>query len=92
MPRHVSSGLRSSYTGCNGFGMTLDQYLETSGVTAAELGAKCDPPISEATISRIRRGRQNVTIDMMRRIIAASGDKVTASGLLAAREPDQEAA
>lgn len=67
--------------------MTLDQYLKLSdSPNAAQLGAMCDPPISEATISRIRQGNQNMTADMMRRIIAASGGMVTAEGLLAKRQ------
>jgi hypothetical protein len=62
--------------------MTLDQYLAAEGVTAADFGARCDPPISEASISRIRRGGQNITRDTMLSIIRASGDRVTAEGLL----------
>ena len=65
--------------------MTLDQYLASEGApTAAEFGAKCDPPISEASISRIRRGVQNLSRDTMLSIIAASGNMVTAEGLLSA--------
>lgn len=62
--------------------MTLDQYLKTEGVTAADFGAKCRPPISEASISRIRKGKQNISRDLMLSIIAASNNKVTAEGLL----------
>lgn len=64
--------------------MTLDQYLSVEDITAADFGAKCDPPISEASISRIRRGEQNISRDVMLRIIAASGGKVTADGLVKA--------
>lgn len=71
--------------------MTLDQFLKSEGVTAAELGARCVPPISEASISRIRRGGQNISADVMNRIIAASGYKVSASGLLAARHQSEAA-
>ena len=49
-------------------------------------GARCDPPISEASISRIRRGGQNISIDVMRAIIFASAGKVTAEGLLEKRQ------
>lgn len=64
--------------------MTLDQYLSGEDITAADFGAKCDPPISEASISRIRRGEQNISRDVMLRIIAASGGKVTADSLVKA--------
>lgn len=64
--------------------MTLDQYLTREGVTAAEFGAKCEPPISEASISRIRRGEQNISRDVMLRIMMASGGKVTPDGLVKA--------
>lgn len=61
--------------------MTLDQYLSSDGApTAAEFGAKVG--ISEASISRIRKGEQNITRDVMLRIIAASGNSVTADGLV----------
>jgi hypothetical protein len=67
--------------------MTLDQYLKLpTSPTAADFGARCDPPISEASISRIRKGGQNITLDTVRAIIIASGGKVTAEGLLIRRE------
>jgi hypothetical protein len=62
--------------------MTLDQYLTQESITAADFGARCDPPISEASISRIRRGAQNIARDTMLNIIRTSGEKVTAEGLL----------
>lgn len=67
--------------------MTLDQYLSLSGSpTNAEFGARCEPPLSGASVGRIRKGAQNITVDTMRAIILASGGKVTAEGLLARRE------
>jgi DNA-binding transcriptional regulator YdaS (Cro superfamily) len=65
--------------------MTLDQYLTDEKLTAADFGAKCDPAISEASISRIRRGTQNISSDVMLAIIRASDGKVTAEGLLSVR-------
>lgn len=63
--------------------MTLDQYLRSKGApTAAEFGAKVG--LSEASISRIRKGEQNITRDVMLSIIAASGNKVTADALVRA--------
>lgn len=67
--------------------MTLDQYLNLSNApSAAEFGARCEPPLSGPSISRIRKGQQNITVDTMRSIIIASGGKVTAEGLLQRRE------
>lgn len=65
--------------------MTLDQYLKSEGITAADFGARCDPPISGASISRIRRGGQNITSDAMLNIIRASHGMVTPEALLAVR-------
>lgn len=62
--------------------MTLDHYLISTGMSAADFGARCDPAISEASISRIRRHQQNITREIMQRIIAASGGRVTAEGLV----------
>lgn len=65
--------------------MTLDQYLNLPGApTASEFGEKCKPPISGASISRIRRGEQNITRETMRSIIEASDGLVTADGLVKA--------
>lgn len=67
--------------------MTLDQYLGLPNApTAADFGARCNPPISEASVCRIRKGGQNITLDTMRSIILASGGKVTAEGLLIRKE------
>ena len=63
--------------------MTLDEYLRQPGSpNNADFGARCDPPLSGASISRIRKGDQNFTVNMMRSIILASGGNVTAEGLL----------
>jgi hypothetical protein len=62
--------------------MTLAQYLADEKITAAEFGARCSPPISEASISRIRNGSQNITRATMQSIIAASKGKVTADSLV----------
>lgn len=63
--------------------MTLDQFLSTEGSpTPAEFAAKIG--VSEASISRIRKGTQNITRDLMRSIIEASEHKVTPEGLVIA--------
>lgn len=67
--------------------MTLDQYLSLPGSpTNADFGARCNPALSGASISRIRKGAQNITVDTMRSIILASGGNVTAEGLLVRKE------
>jgi hypothetical protein len=66
--------------------MTLDQYLNLPGApTASEFGARCNPALSGASISRIRRGDQNITRDTMTSIIEASGGLISAEGLLRAK-------
>jgi hypothetical protein len=68
-------------------GMTLDEYLSRPGSPTNEaFGERCSPPLSGASISRIRKGGQNITLDTIRSIILASGGKVTAEGLLIRRE------
>lgn len=61
---------------------TLDTYLTDQGITNAEFGRRCDA--SEATISRVRRGKQAPTMALARRIKEASGGAVTADDLMAA--------
>lgn len=61
--------------------MTLDQYLNIPGSpTAAEFAERVG--LSEATISRIRKGQQNITRDVMLLLIEKSGNVITADGLL----------
>jgi hypothetical protein len=78
--------------GCKQVWMTLDQYLKLPGSpTAAEFGARCNPPLSEASISRIRRGEQNISRSVMLSIIEASDGIVTADGLVRADQKDRAA-
>lgn len=60
--------------------MTLDEYLRQPGVTAAEFAQKVD--LTEASISRIRKGGQNIRRDVIRRIVSATGGAVTADELI----------
>lgn len=63
--------------------MTLDQYLSLpDSPTNEEFGRRCTPQLSGASVGRIRKGQQNITLDTIRSIILASGGKVTAEGLL----------
>jgi hypothetical protein len=67
--------------------VTLDQYLSLPGSpTNAEFGDRCNPKLSGASIGRIRKGNQNITVDTMRAIILASGGQVSAEGLVSRRE------
>jgi hypothetical protein len=60
--------------------MTLDDYLSQPGITATDFAAKVD--LTEASVSRIRKGQQNISRDVIRRIVAASGGAVTADELV----------
>jgi hypothetical protein len=67
--------------------MTLDQYLSLPGSPSnGDFGERCEPRLSGVSIWRIRKGRQNITVDTMRAIILASGGQVTAEGLMVRRE------
>lgn len=60
--------------------MTLDEYLKSGRKTAeavAELAG-----LTEASISRIRRGRQKPSFDAIRGIVEATDGKVQADDLL----------
>lgn len=72
--------------------MTLDQFLNLPGSpSAAEFGAKCEPPLSSVSVWRIRKGEQNITRKTMQSIIAASDGMVTAEGLVRAAYKDRAA-
>lgn len=60
--------------------MTLDQYLAATGRTGSDFASAVG--LTEASVSRIRKGQQNITRDVMRRIIAASDGQVTAEALV----------
>jgi plasmid maintenance system antidote protein VapI len=60
--------------------MTLDEFLTAEPITAAEFAERVG--LTEASISRIRRGGQNITRDVMLRIIDKSNGKVTPDGLV----------
>lgn len=82
MPQCVNSVLRNIahcvIDGC----MTLDAYLTSAGMTGTEFAATVG--LTEASVSRIRKGQQNISRDVMRRIIAASDGKITAAALVGA--------
>lgn len=66
--------------------MTLDGYLEHTGLTAKDFAERIG--LTEASVSRIRKGRQNLSRDVMRRIIAATGGLVSAEALVLHEQAD----
>lgn len=61
--------------------MSLDQFLSSDGApTAAEFAEEVG--VSAMSIGRIRRGEQNITRDLMRRIILASKGRISADSLV----------
>lgn len=60
--------------------MTLDQYMTDNAITGVALAATLE--ISEASLTRIRKGEQNITRDLIRRIVEATGGAVTAEDLV----------
>lgn len=65
--------------------MTLDEYIKLPGVTGAALAERIG--ISAASLTRIRQGRQGLSLDLARRIVSATGGKVSLEEL-----PSKEAA
>ena len=60
--------------------MDLDSYLREERISGADFAAQLG--MSEASLSRIRRGDQNITRETIRSIVEASGGKVTAEALV----------
>lgn len=60
--------------------MDLDTYLRDEGISGAEFAARLG--LSEASLSRIRRGDQNITRETIRAIVEASEGRVTAEALV----------
>lgn len=60
--------------------MSLDEFLRSDATSAKALAAALG--ISEASLSRIRRGEQNITRETIRAIVEATGGAVTAEELV----------
>ena len=60
--------------------MDLDTYLRESGTDAAAFAERVG--LTPASISRIRRGEQNITRETIRQIVEATGGAVTAEALV----------
>jgi len=63
--------------------MTLDEYLRGSPVTAAAFADRIGK--SSASVTRIRRGEQKLSLELAQRIVAATGGKVTLEDLAMAQ-------
>ena len=66
--------------------MTLDAYLRDTADTAEALASRVGT--TGASISRIRRGEQNITLDLAKRIVAETGGSVTLDDLADVRLSD----
>lgn len=76
MPLCVIQGLQSHCTPCKLHGMTLKELLDDKelGVTAADLATRCN--VSEATISRIKAGRQVPSFQLAHLLVEHTGGMV----------------
>lgn len=83
MQAGVSLDLPSPYTLCKLGGMTLTEYIREHGTTAAALAEKVG--VSAASMTRIGKGRQNITLDLAQRIVDATGGMVGFDDLAAKR-------
>lgn len=61
--------------------MTLNQYIDSHSMTGADFAKRIG--VSAASVTRIRQGRQNITLELAQRIVAATGGKVTLEALAA---------
>lgn len=60
--------------------MDLDTYLRDERISGADFAAELG--MSEASLSRIRRGDQNITRETIRLIVEKTAGKVTAEALV----------
>lgn len=60
--------------------MNIDAYLAETGTTAADLAKKVG--VTAVSLSRIRRGQQNLPRDVIRRIVEATDGRVSLESLV----------
>jgi transcriptional regulator with XRE-family HTH domain len=58
----------------------LDSYLEANGLTASAFAARLG--VSEATISRLRKGKQSPSWDLIQRIAAETSGQIEPNDFL----------
>lgn len=63
--------------------MTLDEYLRDHPVTAVAFAERIGK--SPASVTRIRKGEQRLSLDLAAKIVAATGGKVTLEDLAIAQ-------
>jgi DNA-binding transcriptional regulator YdaS (Cro superfamily) len=59
--------------------MDLDTYLKTSGVSGSAFADRIG--VSAASVTRIRKGGQNISLELAQRIVTATGGKVSLEAL-----------
>lgn len=59
--------------------MTLDEYLASHPITAAAFADRIGK--SPASVTRIRKRQQKLSLELAQRIVAATGGKVTLEDL-----------
>ena len=67
--------------------MTLEQYLRANGITDAAFGSAAG--LSQAQVSRIKRGVSMPSWDAIGKIMKATGGDVTANDFAAKAEAQQ---
>jgi DNA-binding transcriptional regulator YdaS (Cro superfamily) len=75
--------------------MRLDDYLREHKLTQAQLGAKLNPPVSQAQVSQWVRGITRVTLEQALQIDGVTGGLVSpaeCAALYTAREVGKEPA
>ncbi|CAG4887849.1 helix-turn-helix domain-containing protein [Paraburkholderia saeva] len=75
--------------------MRLDDYLREHKLTQAQLGAKLNPPVSQAQVSQWIRGITRVTLEQALQIDAVTNGDVSpadCAALFGAREGNKEPA
>jgi plasmid maintenance system antidote protein VapI len=60
--------------------MTLDSYLRDNAISATDFAATIG--LTEASVSRIRRGEQNISRETIRLIVENTGGAVSADELV----------
>lgn len=83
MPPDVIPALDRAYALCKLAVMTLDEYLRANDDTAEALAVRVG--VTGASMSRIRHGVQNITIDLARAIERETAGKVTVAELAQSR-------
>jgi transcriptional regulator with XRE-family HTH domain len=68
----------------------LTKYRLKKGLSAEQLAKLAGT--TRQTIHRIENGGQNLSLDLLRRVVAATGGKVTANDIIAVENPAKETA